>query len=274
MNVYWLEQIETDVPLDDDWLSESEAVRLSALRFPKRRADWRLGRWTAKRAVSTYMGAQGRTLAVSDVELRSAQSGAAEAFISEQRAPCSISLSHRNGRALCVVGLPEGTLGCDLEAIEPRSNIFVGDYFTIAEQNLIACASEEERAGLVNLLWSAKESALKALKQGLRLDTRSVIVELDGAPLSAHLMRSQTSWNSLKVSCPGGLVLDGWWRRADDLVRTVVAAPSPSTPTRLRVATPARLLVQDRVDLDPEKLQAVRIEGTPVLPAVQFNSEN
>ena len=58
MDVYWLEQVEGDVPPNDDWLSASEAACLARLRFAKRRADWRLGRWTAKCAVSEYLSLQ------------------------------------------------------------------------------------------------------------------------------------------------------------------------------------------------------------------------
>ena len=46
--VAWLEQSEADLPPHDDWLSVDEALQLDRLRFAKRRADWRLGRWTAK----------------------------------------------------------------------------------------------------------------------------------------------------------------------------------------------------------------------------------
>ena len=73
-------------------------------------------------------------------------------------------------------------IGCDLEMVEPRSDAFVADYFTIEEQALVARASAEDRPRLLALLWSAKESALKALHEGLRLDTRSVIVNpFDGS---------------------------------------------------------------------------------------------
>ena len=55
MDVYWLEQSEADVPTADDWLSENEVARLNSLRVAKRRADWRLGRWTAKCAVAASL---------------------------------------------------------------------------------------------------------------------------------------------------------------------------------------------------------------------------
>jgi 4'-phosphopantetheinyl transferase len=54
MDVYWLDQTQADVPAGDEWLCAREAACLARLRFAKRRADWRLGRWTAKRALAAY----------------------------------------------------------------------------------------------------------------------------------------------------------------------------------------------------------------------------
>src|SRR5271165_7148727 len=100
MKVYWLEQTEADVPASLVWLSASESACLNAMRFPKRRADWRLGRWTAKRALSGYLNIAGDHQSLSDIEIRPAASGAPEVFIAGQPAAASISLSHRNGSAL------------------------------------------------------------------------------------------------------------------------------------------------------------------------------
>jgi len=44
IDVHWLEQTSADLPAEDDWLSAGEAVRLSGMRFAKRRGDWKLGR--------------------------------------------------------------------------------------------------------------------------------------------------------------------------------------------------------------------------------------
>src|SRR5271165_6257725 len=176
MDVYWLEQAESDVPVEDHWLSAGEAARLEALHIAKRRADWRLGRWAAKRAVAAYLDVPRHLQALANIEIRPAQSGAPEVFILDTPAPASISLSHRDGTALCAVAPSGVALGCDLELVEPRSDAFIADYFTAEEQALVARMSLEDRPRLLALLWSAKESALKALGAGLRLDTRSVVV--------------------------------------------------------------------------------------------------
>src|SRR3954470_9820231 len=60
----WLTLSRADVPPGDAWLGERERATLAALRVPKRRADWRLGRWTAKAALAAWLGRDGVEIAV------------------------------------------------------------------------------------------------------------------------------------------------------------------------------------------------------------------
>jgi 4'-phosphopantetheinyl transferase len=249
MDVYWLEQSEADVPPNNDWLSAGEVECLSSMRFPKRRADWRLGRWTAKRALLFYQNALGDHQALTNIEIRPAASGAPVVFIADRRAAAAISLSHCNGHALCAIA-PVGTaLGCDLELVEPRSDAFITDYFTAEEQGLVAQASAADRPFLSTLLWSAKESALKALREGLRLDTRSVNVSLpedittpkpDDEACAANPISESgqccSVWHPVEVRCTSGEVFRGWWQQRGSLLRTLVAAPAPSSPIVLKIA--------------------------------------
>ena len=82
MNVYWLEQTEANVPAENDWLSAEEAACLNAMRFPKRRTDWRLGRWAAKCALSAYLNVPAHPQVFRKIEIRPAASGAPEALSS------------------------------------------------------------------------------------------------------------------------------------------------------------------------------------------------
>ncbi len=254
MNVYWLEQTEADVPAENDWLSASEAVCLDAMRFPKRRTDWRLGRWTAKCALSAYLSVPAALERFREMEIRAALDGAPEAFVGGEPAALTISLSHRSGIAFCAVAAVDTYLGCDLEVVETRSPAFVADYFTANEQARIARASSEDRNRLVTLLWSAKESALKALRAGLRLDTRSVIADplersvgqSDWSPLSVryvslHLPEDRLSKAGLAEDRHseglyfGDHVFQGWWQETNDIVRTLVSAPPSDSPLPLEV---------------------------------------
>jgi len=248
MNVFWLEQTGTDVPENDDWLAGRERLYVERLRIPKRRSDWRLGRWTAKRAIAAFLRAPYDPEMLARIEIRSAASGAPLAFRENAPAAVSISITHRCGIAACAVAPPEMAIGCDLELIEPRSDAFLTDYFTVAEQALLARFPAAERVVFSNLLWSAKESALKVLKVGLRIDTRCVEVSLgENPPTEAEeFLRGLThssnfdeprpfeEWFPLSVCCANGQSFRGWWMPMCDLVRTIVTAPSAGAPLILR----------------------------------------
>ena len=228
IDVCWLEQTSAGLPAEDDWLSYGEAVRLRAMRFEKRRADWRLGRWTAKRAVSMYLDLPADPLSLGRIEIRAAPGGAPEVFFGSDPAPVTISISHRADIAACAIAGPGVALGCDLEVIEPRGAAFAGDYFTAAEQELVNLASPADRWRLLALLWSGKESLLKALRVGLRIDTRLVAVD----PLIG-LASGADAWRPLHARYDGSL-FHGWWRQTHNLVRTMVADPAPAEVAALR----------------------------------------
>ena len=224
IDICWREQTVADLPAKDDWLCAAEADRLSNMRFPKRRADWTLGRWTAKRALSVYLNLPADHRSLARLEIRGTPGGAPEAFLENRPAPVSISISHREGRAACAVALPRAALGCDLEIVEPRGEAFATDYFTAEEQQLLSQASPAERLRLLALLWSAKESALKALRVGLRFDTRCVVVD----PFVGRASGG-AEWSPL-CARHNGQAFHGWWRQTGNLVRTLVAAPAPLAP--------------------------------------------
>jgi 4'-phosphopantetheinyl transferase len=229
MDVYWLEQVEGDVPTENDWLGAREQVSLNGLRFAKRRADWRLGRWTAKRALASCLGLPSNPHVLARIEILPAQSGVPEVFLAGKPLAMNVSLSHRAGRAVCAVAPSGVELGCDLELIEPRSDAFISDYFTAEEQSRVSQASAAHRSRLVALLWSAKESTLKALHTGLRLDTRSVSVLPDSA------LFDRNGWTPLQVRYTDGQVFHGWWQQTDNILRTVVADSPPNPPISLEV---------------------------------------
>jgi 4'-phosphopantetheinyl transferase len=239
MKVLWFEQSLADVRVEDDWFSAWETSHLSSLRFPKRRADWRLGRWTAKHAVADYLHLAHDPGILATIQIRPASTGAPEAFIDEASGNVSISLSHRGGIAACAVGEPDAMLGCDVEVVEPRSDAFVADYFTSEEQAMIRQAPDPVRFALIALIWSAKESALKALRTGLRSDTRCVLVTLDDSCIAGlnhnqlpdhenflAVPRAGLIWRPLRVSYTEEQVFHGWWFCNGGLLRTMVSDPA------------------------------------------------
>ena len=78
-DVHWLVQAEGAVPAGDHWLQGTERHQLAGLRVVKRRRDWRLGRWAAKRALAAYGAIVGEAVE-EGLEIRAAADGAPEAY--------------------------------------------------------------------------------------------------------------------------------------------------------------------------------------------------
>lgn len=213
----WVLCARVDVPPGDDWLGEAERSVLARLRIAKRRDDFRAGRWAAKQALARCLIERGAVLAPADIEVVAAADGAPEALVLGGDAGVSVSLSHSGEVGFAVACAPPLPVGCDVERVEPRTPEFVRDYFTNAEAAQVEAASLGGRALLATLLWSAKESALKVRREGLRADTRSIAVALAEDPTMAPHGR-------FTATPVGGGALHGCWWRAGEHVCTVVAA--------------------------------------------------
>ena len=217
--IFWLEQRLCDLPPGSEWLAPAEAARLGDMRFERRRDDFRLGRWVAKQALVAYLGLPGGSAALARIEIRAAPDGVPEPFIDGRPAGVSLSLSHRAGVGFCSVAPYGAQLGCDVEVVEPRASTFVEDYFTPEEQELVCRAEAAARDRLVTLLWSAKESVLKALGAGLRRVATSVRVHPAGSEIGGP-----PAWQRLCAHTPDGGIFHGWYREAGGLLRTIAVA--------------------------------------------------
>jgi 4'-phosphopantetheinyl transferase len=219
----WLTRSLADVPEDDGWLAQPEVEVLAGLSFEKRRADWRLGRYAAKAAVAARLG-----VSPARVDIAAAPDGAPEVRLDRRPASASLSLSHRAGRALAVVGDTGTALGCDLELIEPRSRAFVTDWLAPAEQALVGDAGAVGRDLVANLLWTAKEAAAKVRREGLRLDVRGAVATPD------DLDSTTTGWRRIKITwADGSGRVAGWWRAEPGWVMVIAGEPPPGAPRAL-----------------------------------------
>ncbi len=228
----WLSQGEPNVPKDDlSWLSATERQRVAGMPYTKRRVEYLVARWTAKLALAAVEGLPTGPTALAALEVKHAADGAPVACFHGQALSRRMSLTDRAGWAVCGVSPSGLEVGCDLELVEHRSAGFVADYFTPAEQALAhAAPSELHWQRVTNLVWSAKESALKVLRTGLRRDTRSVEVTLgDG---------DGDDWAPLTVRGVEGSTFHGWWRQYGTFILTV-AATEPLPPPVSLEETPA-----------------------------------
>lgn len=231
-SVHWLMVPWKSVPGTVNWLHADEKAVLGRFRFAKKRRDWLLGRWTAKQALLARMQGARPGLETSRIAVLPAEDGAPEAWLDGQRLEVCLSLSHSSGMGLCAIGGRGLKIGCDLEKIEPRSPALVKDFFTPREQKMVNDVGEEQAPLVANLIWSAKESALKAMRTGLRVDPRKV--QIDCAP---HLDKG--AWNPLRVTVQDpGMEFFGAWRVRSGFVLTMVSDHRQTDLVELNEKTP------------------------------------
>ena len=239
--MWWLAHGEHEVPQSLEWLSSHERDHLASIRFTKRRNEYVTRRWTAKQAIATVLDIDRSPASLTRIEVRHRESGAPYVHLDGEMAAVDVSMSDRAGWAVCLVGPPgsaaSGTLGIDLEVVEPRTDGFVADFFTPTERNYVSALPDRDRRDeAANLIWSAKEAALKVQQVGLRVDTRTVEVELHGAP-------RPDGWASMTVTASSG-PMPGWWRRDGVFLLTIACdtyrePPQPmSTGSDLGTAEP------------------------------------
>lgn len=219
-------------------LSAREAAVFHSLAHAKRRQDWLLGRSTAKKLLRNSSGPYSLT----DLSILAAADGAPEVWLEESgemcRRPGAISISHSRGVAFCAAATAVENLGADIELIVPRAAGFARAYFSAEEQAWLAAAPAAQKTLLATAVWSAKEAALKALRAGLRLDTRSLTCT--PAPFEAP----PQSWQPLTIRLhpvegSPSRPLQGWWRVWRNFVLTLAvpvgeqAALFPAPPAML-----------------------------------------
>jgi 4'-phosphopantetheinyl transferase len=218
LKLYWLlnEAVPTWNSLDSlDFLSSSEHRRYEAMRFEKRKREWLLGRFTAKKILAECI-ADFNNINLSDMTVENEPEGAPYVVFAGRRLNLSLSISHRDQFAFCGLILEEGSsIGVDIEKIEPRSPVFVGDYFTEIEQQIVHETPREMRDKIITLIWSAKEAILKALGKGLRMDTNKV--EIDS------IKYENTEWCSFVAHSHlfNRNQFYGWWQLKDDYILTL-----------------------------------------------------
>lgn len=157
------------------------------------------------------------------VAVLASASGAPEAFVLGRPIAASLSLSHSHGVAVAALGPAGSRVGVDLEAVEDRSAGFLVDWFTPSEQAFVAASRNGEEALAATLVWSAKESVLKALREGLRVPPKEVEVAPGRGPADGD-------FRPFSARGPGSDEWEGWWRAEGGFVYSFVSKPSGGPP--------------------------------------------
>lgn len=217
--IEWLIQTRADLPLPQAFLAAEELDRLAALRSAKRRDDWLLGRWTAKRLIQDHIARHHNlNLHLHQIAIQSDPDGAPRITCAllplyATLSALTLSISHSADRAFCALGLGV-PVGVDIERIEPRDPSFAADYFTPVELALLETAPPTRRDLFTTTIWSAKEAVLKLLRHGLTVDTRQV-----------ECLPQQPNgriWTPLALSSRlAAGPMSGWWRADQGFVFTI-----------------------------------------------------
>jgi 4'-phosphopantetheinyl transferase len=214
--VRWHRALAGEVPADDEWLTDAERDVLAGLTVAKRRADWRLGRWTAKALIADVLGVPPRRTSV-----EAASDGAPEALVDGAPSGLSLSLSHRDGVAVAATAALPTRVGIDLETLEARSDAFVREWLSVEEQHALPPAGDA-RDVCVLACWTGKEASAKVLREGLRLDVRQATVVA---------RRAGGDWTPLEVTWgTEGIAHQGWLCHAERAVIAVVTDPPTGPP--------------------------------------------
>jgi 4'-phosphopantetheinyl transferase len=249
MNVRWHHARGGEVPADDEWLTPNERAVVAGLAVAKRRADWRLGRWTAKALLSAELG-----VPVDRVEVRAADDGAPEPYVDGGLVGLSLSLSHRDSIAVAAVAPLPTRVGVDLETLETRSDAFVREWLSVDERLALPDAGDARDVAVLRC-WTGKEASAKVLREGLRLDVRHAVVVADAA---------SSSWQPMKVTWrTEGITHRGWWRLGDIGVLAVVTDPPVHSRVRLAASCSPHL-----PSLPPPLRSGARPPGKPVATLV------
>lgn len=222
MSIFWsIQNIDTRIgeisfadPLP--YLGDQEKKIFQKLKIPKRKREWLGARLLAKdliRAVDKRLGDK----EFREIEVLNEPSGAPVLAISgDEGNTGKVSLSHSNGVALCAYSSDDIQFGIDLELVESRAKEFVEDFFTAGELDQVSKLPTGAQNLFITVIWSGKESVLKALSSGLRVDTRSVEVMLPGFSISPNV------WNEMELR--SSLIQDNslslFWRREGEFVVT------------------------------------------------------
>ena len=226
----WLIQSQTDMPqlipatVDDSFLSAAESERFLTLKTAKRRHDWLLGRWTAKRLLQTLLWQTDSVLwPLESIVIANNDDGVPFCKIPVSNHHYAISISHSHDYALvAAMDKPGVRLGVDMERIQVRPSGFADTYFTTAEMTLGQHSLASDRTLWETAIWSAKEAVLKALHLGLSVDTRTV------SCLIKPVGYLPQGWIPFEIAGENGRLssatqaLRGWWRVYGEFVTTVV----------------------------------------------------
>ena len=184
------------------WLAPPELAQDAAWTSVKRRAEWRAGRFAAKRLVRDIFGLSPLAFAIG-------RDGDAPCLVGPDLPPVILSLSHSAGLGAATFSDPagEGVVGLDVQQVRPVHPGLAARVFTTAERAQIAAQfGEGSHAAGMLLLWALKEAAIKTRRRAWGRSLREIEVELTADGKAVVRMPGEPPLSAAYVMLEGG-----WW---------------------------------------------------------------
>jgi phosphopantetheinyl transferase len=202
---------------ESELFGEKEKVEFTRLKIPKRKDEWVGSRLVVKKLILACVPAFAHCK-LSQIQILKEPSGVPYIELDGGvRLPGWISLSHSREHVLVAYSPDDIRFGVDLEYIEPRSIDFVRDFFTEKETQHATSGNPEQNSIITTVIWSAKEAVLKAISEGLRIDTKrlEIILKPD--------LTNEKVWNLLKLSSSALKITSPhlMWRREGGFIQTI-----------------------------------------------------
>lgn len=202
---------EEHVEMWRSWLSMEERRCLQSFGSEKRRREFTLGRAAARQLVGQHLD-----LAPSEVPLVVADDGAVDVVGRDLH----LSIAHSGPHA--VATLAPHPVGVDLEAVVERDHSLIRFLLHPDERDRVMRLFPYDTAPTIVLLWTLKESVLKARRSGFRLSPKKLRIDLEEVEGS---LQAPPATGRVTVQVDGGIA----WHVGYSCVYGRESAPASKT---------------------------------------------
>jgi 4'-phosphopantetheinyl transferase len=224
--IYWMvdEQNKLAGESPPTFLHTNETCEFLEIKNLKRRSQWLHGRWTAKNLLQKYHP-DCSSSPLSEILIKKSETGAPfAAHPIGRELSGSLSISHKDALAASALVLEsQARIGIDLERIESRMVEYFEAYLTSQELDTLETCRIGDQPLFLTLIWSAKESVLKAI--GSRFQ------EPKDIEINVLLEEAKTDWAHYEIL----VSLDkknpliefnwqGWWKVYKKYILTIALA--------------------------------------------------